>query len=236
MRKQEHELKDKKKKTTLIVILATFLVVCYATFAQPLAYNTAIKMFKKVTDIFDFDNNNSDDNNSENNNSSSNKNDGNNNNKGNKPSNIVGNTNDNDNDIDIDDVKPTTPEKWNIRFTKAIKTEIHGYAREISPVKFDALSIFFDVVLTGPNDSISYEFTISNKGIMKTKIDEIIVVPETNENSVIAYEMSGIEVGDRLLPGESTEMEVKIYYNDKVDSDIKYYNDNLKIVVNFAQD
>ena len=67
-------------------------------------------------------------------------------------------------------------------------------------------------------------------------VDEIIIVPESNDDSVIAYEVSGIEVGDRLLPDESTKMEVKIYYNDKVDSDVKYYNDNLKIVINYAQD
>jgi len=234
MRKQERQLNDKKKKTTLIVILAAFLVVGYATFAQPLAYNNAIKVFKKVTEIFDFGNNDddeTDDKTTTDNTTNKDVNSG--NNKGNQTSNE---SNDNGSIINPDDIVSTTPEKWNIKFTKAVKTSVHGYARELSPVKYDALSISFDVALTGPDDSISYEFTISNRGIMKAKVDEIIIVPESNDDSVIAYEVSGIEVGDRLLPDESTKMEVKIYYNDKVDSDVKYYNDNLKIVINYAQD
>jgi len=235
MRKQDKYLKDKKKKTTLIVILAAFLVVGYATFAQPLAYNNAMKVFKKITDIFDFGDDNSNDTNNDKNDTNNNK-DSQNNTK--KPSNITGNTNNGTggNIPNPDDIKPTTPEKWNIKFTNAIKTGVHGFAREISPVEFDALSISFDVVLTGPGDAIDYEFTITNGGIMNTKIDEIIVVPENNDNSVIAYAMEGIEVGDKLLPGESTDMKIKIYYNDKISDDVKYYNDTLKIVINFAQD
>lgn len=235
MRKQDKYLNDKKKKTTLIVILAAFLVVGYATFAQPLAYNNAMKVFKKITDVFDFGNNNSNNTDNDKNENSDNKDTQ---NKTNKPSNVANNTGNNTggNISNPDDIKPTTPEKWNIKFTNAIKTGVYGFAREVSPVKFDALSISFDVVLTGPGDAIDYEFTITNGGIMNTKIDEIIVVPENNDNSVIAYDMEGIELGDKLLPGESTDMKVKIYYNDKVDEDIKYYNDTLKIVVNFAQD
>ena len=218
MRKQEKKIVDKKRKVTFIVVLATFLVVGYATFAQPLAYNNAIKVFKKIQETFNF-NNNSD------------------NNKINgeqKPSSIAGNNV--DNNSSLDDIISTTPEKWNIKFTKAVKTAVCGNAREISAVKFEALSASFDVVLTGPGDEISYAFTITNGGVIKAKIDEIIVVPENNDNSVIAYDISGIELDDRLLPGESIDMKVKIYYNDKVDKDIKYYNDTLKVVVNFAQD
>ena len=225
MRKQEKKIINKKRKITFVVILAAFLVVGYATFAQPLAYNNAIKIFKKVTEIFDTNDKNTDNDKSTDNNK---------NNGEQKSSNIAGNNV--GNNSSLDDITSTTPEKWNIKFTNAVKSAVCGNAREISPVNFDALSISFNVVLTGSGDSISYDFTITNDGIFNTKIDEIIVVPENNDNSVIAYDISGIELGDKLAPNEDLDMKVKIYYNDKLDKDIKYYNDTLKVVVNFAQD
>jgi len=228
MRKQGQEIKDKKRKTTLIVIVAAFLVVVYATFAQPLAYNMAVRVFNKITDVFDFGNNNNNNNNNNNGTNNDNKNDSN--------SNITGNNKNDDEKPGLNDITSTTPENWNIKFTNAIKNGINGNAREITPVKYDALSVSFDVALTGPNDAINYEFTISNEGTIKAVIDEIVIVPENNDNSVIAYDVDGIEVGDKLYPGESTKMNVKVYYNDKIDSDIKYYNDNLKIVINYVQD
>jgi len=75
MRKQGQEIKDKKRKTTLIVIVAAFLVVVYATFAQPLAYNMAVRVFNKITDVFDFGNNNNNNNNNNNGTNNDNKND-----------------------------------------------------------------------------------------------------------------------------------------------------------------
>ncbi len=196
MKKDKQNIKTQRRKITLIVAATTFLIIGYALFAQPLAYDVALKVVNKISEVFD-----------------------------------LGNEDKTDNSITT-----TTPESWNIKFTNAIKTSVQGNAKELTPVKFDNLSVWFDVALTDPDDAITYEFVISNDGTIRTKVDEIIISPESNDNSIIAYDVSGLNVNDKLYPGETAKMKVKIYYNDKVSSDIKYYNGTLNIVINFVQD
>jgi len=231
MSKKNKTVKNKKEKTMLIAIAAVFLVMGYAVFAQPLAYNMAIRAFEKITEIIVGDKD-SDDNKDSNDNNEDDKNKDN-NNKNKKPSNINKVTN---KDPDSINVSTSTSEKWNISFTKAIKMEVHGNAREKSPVTFDALSASFDVSLTAPGDKISYEFTISNKGIIDAKLDDITLILSDLEDNVVDYQISGIDVGDKLKAGESTTMIVTISYKETADEKVTFYRDSAQIIINYVQD
>lgn len=231
MRKQEKDVQNRKRRNTIIAISALSVVVGYAVFAQPLAYNAVLRGIKKVTDVFVPWNNNSNkndistntDNNDSNNNDKGNKNTQNNNKTGETNSGNAGTSN------------PVVSDKWNISFTKAINTGVYGSAREITPVTFDALSASFNVALTDPEDKIVYEFTITNKGQLNAKVEDIRFVPEES-NDMIEFKTSGIAIGDKLAVGESTTMIVTISYNNPANDDVKYYNKSAKIIIDYVQD
>ncbi len=229
MRKQEKYIQKNKKRNTIVAISALAIIVGYAVFAQPLAYNAVLRGIKKVTDVFvPWDNN-------------SNKNDTG-SNTGNNNSNNLGKDNrNNDDEKDATNVGDggssniVVSDKWNISFTKAINTGVYGYAREITPVTFNALSASFDVALTGPEDKIVYEFTITNKGQLNAKVEDIRLVPD-NQDDMIEFQISGLEKGDKLAVGESTTMTVTISYKNSSNDDVKYYNKSAKIIIDYVQD
>lgn len=223
MKRDQKRIRNKRIKTTLLVICTVFIVTLYAVFAQPLAYNMAIKIVHKITDIVKPGDNNSDSDDKDNiSNNTENKDNG---SKDNSNGGIFGN---------IEPSNPNNNAKWNISFTKVIKTEVRGSAKEISRVSYNDLSASFNVLLPKPSDSISYEFTISNKGTLDAKLDTISVTPENREADAILYETSGVEVGDVLNAGESTTLIVTVSYNPK-NEDIEPEGKAAKIYINYSQ-
>lgn len=227
MKRDQMRIRNKKIKTTLISISVVFIVAIYAVFAQPLAYNMAVKIVRKIADVIEPGNNNSGSNNGNNSNNTSN--------------NVVSKDNSSKNPSNgggiFGNIEPTNPNnnaKWNISFTRVIKTEVVGSAKEISEVSYNDLSASFNVLLPKPSDSISYEFTISNKGTLDAKLDTINVTPENREMDAILYEISGIEVGDVLNAGESTTLIVKVSYNPK-NQEIEPDGKAAKIYINYSQ-
>ena len=222
MKRDQKRLRNKRIKTTLIALCAVFAVTIYAVFAQPLAYNMAIKIVNKISDVINPDNNSDSDNNNNVSDNSENKVNG---DKKTSNSGIFGN---------IEPSNPNNDAKWNISFTKVIKTEVRGSAKEISKVSYNDLSASFNVLLPKPSDSISYEFTISNKGTLDAKLDTIVVTPENKDTDAILYETSGIKVGDVLNAGESTILIVTVSYNPK-NEDIEPEGKAAKISINYSQ-
>ncbi|MCI9084336.1 MAG: hypothetical protein HFH46_01795 [Bacilli bacterium] len=223
MKRDQKRIRNKRIKTTLLVICTVFIVTLYAVFAQPLAYNMAIKIVHKITDIVKPGDNNSDSDDKDNiSNNTENKDNG---SKDNSNGGIFGN---------IEPSNPNNNAKWNISFTKVIKTEVRGSAKEISRVSYNDLSASFNVLLPKPSDSISYEFTISNKGTLDAKLDTISVTPENQETDAILYETSGVKVGDVLNAGESTTLIVTVSYNPK-NEDIEPEGKAAKIYINYSQ-
>lgn len=225
MKRDQKRIRSKRIKTTLIALCTVFIVTIYAVFAQPLAYNMAIKIVHKISDVINPDNNSVSDNNNNNNNVSDNSENKGNGNKDSSNGGIFGN---------IEPSNPNNDAKWNISFTKVIKTEVKGSAKEISKVSYNDLSASFNVLLPKPSDSISYEFTISNKGTLDAKLDTIVVTPENKDTDAILYETSGIKVGDVLNAGESTTLIVTVSYNPKND-DIEPEGKAAKIYINYSQ-
>lgn len=223
MSKNKKTIKNERHQTTLIALAAVALVVGYAFFAQPLAYNTAMKVFKKISDVIDIEKDDPENNSDKPGTDTK------------RPSNIKSDGTIIKTDKPSDNTNINS-ENWNIGFTKVIKTGIYGYAAELSPVKFDSLSASFNVALTGPEDKVSYEFTITNSGSLNAVVDSIELVSNKSEDDTIIFKISDIEVGDKLAIGESTTMTITVEYNLKTDEAVKYYSENAQIIINYVQD
>ncbi len=165
-----------KKKTKnhvfVFAVIVAFMVVCYATFAQPLAYKLATK---------------------------------------------------------------TSGNEWHIGFTNAMRSEISGNAKELSPLVYSETSASFDIYLGSIGDAITYDFTIKNMGTLDAKVESIYLFPTNETSDLVLFEVSDLNVGDELRAGQSTNLKLKAYYNSASDSKIKTGNKSVTLIVNYSQ-
>ena len=124
---------------------------------------------------------------------------------------------------------------WNIKFTKAIQSNIKGYAQSIEPVSYDDSSASFAVQLTGTGDSVTYDFTISNEGKNDAKVDSIYIVPANKEDEAIIFQTSNLKIGEELLAGESKILKVTALFNPDFSGDPHNIEKKATIYVNFVQ-
>lgn len=130
--------------------------------------------------------------------------------------------------------KSTNNASWDIAFTKAVSNGVYGNAKEISPVTYSHTDASFNVLLTGPDDQITYEFTITNLGNLDAKVNDINIIPENGEDDAVLYSISGLYIGDELDAGESTKMSVTVSYNNKIKA-TKHYQKNARVVINYVE-
>lgn len=123
---------------------------------------------------------------------------------------------------------------WNVSFTDAKLDSLEGTATETALANYTNTLGHFYVSLKKPNDSATYDFTITNNGNLDAKVDSIIIDPATNENDTIIFTTSNLEVGDVLKAGESTHIKIKALYNPKNEV-TDGYSKTSTVIVNFVQ-
>ena len=172
---KDRHIKMSKQSTNKIVIvlvaLGAFLVMWYATFAQPLAFN--VRQAEQDGD-------------------------------------------------------------WNIGFTDMKVVDIVGQAKEVSKHDFTSTKAVFSVSLVAAGDKIVYDLTIKNSGIINAVVDSIYIVPENDPNDTIIYSVDGINVGDKLKAGESTNMKVSILYNSNATVN-KTLSKTVSVIINYKE-
>lgn len=124
---------------------------------------------------------------------------------------------------------------WNISFTKVIQNKITGNAKEIKQVSYTNTTASFAVELTGSGDSISYAFTITNNGKIDAKVESIYIVPANKEDDALLFYTSNLKPGDKLLAGESKELNVNVNFNQNYKGDANNLEKSATIFVNFIQ-
>lgn len=124
---------------------------------------------------------------------------------------------------------------WDIKFTKAIQSEVRGFAKSIEPVSYDATSASFAVHLTSIGDSITYDFTVTNAGKIDAKVDSIYIVPTNKEDDAIIFQTSNLTIGETLLAGESKILKVTALFNPDFKQDPHNIEKKATICVNFVQ-
>lgn len=136
---------------------------------------------------------------------------------------------------DLFNTQATNNTDWNIAFTKAVKNRVTGKAKQIKPVSYTSTTASFAVELTGVGDSISYSFTISNKGKIDAKVESIYIVPTNKESDALLFYVSNLEVGDELLAGDSKNLNVSVNFNKNYEGDATQIKKDVTILINFVQ-
>lgn len=203
------------KYVVALVIIGSLLMIGYSTFIQSIALNNRQKQLSDNS-MKQNENNNSN-NNSNNSNKSDNKQEA----KG----------------INILNYNKQTKENtgsWDIRFTDMYEKSKIGTAKEISAPTYNSTKASFHVSLASPGDEITYDLTIKNFGTLNAKISSIYVIPENKDDDVIFYYVDGIEIGDVLDAGQSTNMTVTAKFNENVSS-IPNIVKTVAVIINYVQ-
>ena len=124
-------------------------------------------------------------------------------------------------------------ENWEIGFTDMKELGSSDKKKDRSEYSFTDTSATFHVVLSAPSDEITYELTIENQSDFDAKVSGITVSPAVIGGG-IGYEVTGIAVGDRLDAHEKTTMQLKVWYNNDLNTK-KIVSQDIMVVVNYAQ-
>lgn len=129
----------------------------------------------------------------------------------------------------------TVSNNWNISFTDVSRDEILGTALENNKPSFSGTTATFNVSLSSLGDSITYDFTIKNKGTLDAKVDGVYVLPANKASDAILFRVSGLEVGDELKAGESTHIKVNALYVGKENMSKEDLKKSVMVVINYVQ-
>ena len=140
---------------------------------------------------------------------------------------------------------------WDVEITNITKGTFSGSAEEaiVDGVKVDPtcsdsgtpklcnkLTADINVDLYEANDSAEYDITISNKGDIDAKLDDIIT-DNTNSNSAVLITFSGYSKGERLFKrgssGSSKTVHVKVSYNPEYTGEPT--SSEINLTFNFVQ-
>ena len=124
---------------------------------------------------------------------------------------------------------------WKIEITNIASKNVIGDAvNKVSP-SYTATTANFSVGLTQPGDSITYDITVTNKGSLDAKVQSIDI--NTGNNPAIVYEVGGIEVGDKIIKNNGTNiLTVKIDYNNNITSQPAITTSDITVTINYVQD
>lgn len=132
------------------------------------------------------------------------------------------------------DIKGSTKvtSNWDVRVTSVVKGTFTGSAEEatVDGIKVnpqcseagtpklceDNLSVSINVDLFDIGDSAEYDVTVSNKGTIDAKLDDVLI-DDSNNNSAVLITVSGYSPGQKLYKngssGSSMVIHVKVEYN-----------------------
>ena len=124
---------------------------------------------------------------------------------------------------------------WKIEITNIASKNVIGDAVNKASPSYTATTANFSVGLTQPGDSITYDITVTNKGSLDAKVQSIDI--DTGNNPAIVYEVSGIEVGDKITKNNGTNvLTVKIDYNNNITSQPAITTSDITVTINYVQD
>ncbi len=109
---------------------------------------------------------------------------------------------------------------WKVEFTDIKVVGISGNAQNASMPHYESTHAYFDVNFELPNDSITYEITISNLGLLDAKLSSI----DRIEGNIdfINYYVEGLKEGDVLKAGETKTIIIRVAY--ELDTNISAVN------------
>ncbi len=131
---------------------------------------------------------------------------------------------------------------WDIEITAIDEKNIVGGATTATKENGDkkiegigTLTASFETNLVSPGDSIEYDITITNKGSLNAKLDNITLSEPNNE--AIIFTTSGLTEGTTLPANNGTAvLTVKVEYSNAVTSQPDKTIGNLTVTLDYSQD
>ena len=123
---------------------------------------------------------------------------------------------------------------WKVEITNIGEKEVVGKAVSKVTPSYTSTTANFNVGLTQPGDSITYDVEISNLGTLKAKVDSINI--NLDENDAIKYTTSGVSNGDKLGVGEKATLTIKVEYDSNVTSQPSVTTKDITVTINYVQD
>ena len=124
---------------------------------------------------------------------------------------------------------------WDIQITDVTNGTPTGNAENAIAPDWDALSASFEANLYDKGDAMEYDVTITNKGTLDAKLDNIITNAQNANTDAVIITFTGYKKGEILKQNESKVVHVKIEYNPnyeggetsgEVDVDFDFVQDN----------
>jgi hypothetical protein len=128
----------------------------------------------------------------------------------------------------------TISSTWNVGITNIVQSAKEQNATERTEPSFTSTTATFDVGLTAPGDSMTYDITISNTGSLDAKVSSIIVTP-SDESAGITYTVTGVQAGTTLAAGETNTVHVKVSW-DNTTGMPAVLTKTVSVTVNYEQD
>lgn len=122
---------------------------------------------------------------------------------------------------------------WDIKFTNITDGTAVGGATNVSAPEYTGTTATFDVSLTSPGDSMTYEITVTNAGTLDAVLDSIDIT--SSENDAIIYEVTGVQQGTELAASTTNTVTVKVTYNPAVETQPTVLNKTLKVTLEYVQ-
>ena len=120
---------------------------------------------------------------------------------------------------------------WDVQITNIVSHPSGGASDAVAP-SFTPITATFSSNLVNPNDSITYDVTIENKGTLDAELK--LITNNSENNPAISFIYSGIKEGNILKAGTSTHAYVTVKYND-VTTQPDDVNSNFTIILDYIQ-
>lgn len=128
----------------------------------------------------------------------------------------------------------TIDSTWDIHIESiAVNNENLGAKSNSAEVGVDSLTANFDVSLTTPGSSVTYDITVKNNGSINAKLDSISFSDLGNDAIIFSY--GGITEGSTINSGDSQKFTLTITFNDSYETMPENITDKLTMYLTYVQ-
>lgn len=128
----------------------------------------------------------------------------------------------------------TIDSTWDVYIESiAVNNENLGAKSNSAEVGVDSLTANFDVSLTTPGSSVTYDITVKNNGSINAKLDSISFSDLGNDAIIFSYD--GITEGSTINSGDSQKFTLTITFNDSYETMPENITDKLTMYLTYVQ-
>lgn len=125
---------------------------------------------------------------------------------------------------------------WNVAITDITMKGKTGNASEKTAASHTATTATFDVALTAPGDSMTFDVTVTNAGNLDAILDSVVVTPEENGSPAIQYTVTGVtEKTTTLDHGTTNVVTVEVKWDPTATTMPAVLSKTLAVTLNYVQ-